>query len=160
MKKFLTVLSVVSVITAWADLKLPARHFKVISGGSARLVSGEELFSKAIELKAGAEQAVTAELPKGGAVFVPNAVYEAKAEIKGRGTAFLEIRLLTGDNQIISRHRVITRQATARFLDIEGKLDLRGKTFTRTPAKVNVVIGVEKGGCVAFDDIELEIDND
>ena len=160
MKKFLTLLTVVSAITALADFKLPARHFKVISGGTSAIVSGEGLFSKAIELTAGTDQAVTAALPQGGFIFVRNAVYEAKAEIKGQGTAFLEIQLLTMYNKLISQHRVVTRPATGRFRDIEGKLDLRGKTFAQEPFKVNVVIGVEKGGKIAFDDIELEIDND
>lgn len=161
MKKLFTVMCAISAASVLAaDFKLPAKHFKVISGGKSEIVRGEEFFSRAIRLEAAKERAVTAALPHGGFFnFIP-AVYEVKAEIKGQGTAFLEIQLLTPDNKIIGQHRVVTRQATARFRDIEGKLDLRGKTFAQPPFKVNVVIGVEQGGDVTFDDIELDIDND
>ena len=159
MKKAITLFAAFAIFTLWADFKLPARYFEVISGGTAKVVRGNGFFSKAILLQAGKESEVTAQIPRTAYLFSANTVYEVDAEIKGSGKAFIELHFLDFKDQLIFKERVAEQFATEKFRDIKGKADMRGRKLAATPFKVAVVIGVEKGGSVAFDDIELDTDD-
>ena len=53
--------------------------------------------------------------------------------------------------------RIAERNAASTFMDIKGKLRL---DETPAPEKIRIILGVEPGAKVAFDDVDAEIDND
>ena len=160
MKKAMTLFAALTVFTVWADLKFPAQAFEVISGGTAKVVRGNRFFSKAVLLQADKGSDVTAQIPRFAYLYSANTVYEADAEIKGQGKAFIELHFLDFKDQLIFKERVAEQFATEKFRDIKGKADMRGKKLPGTPFKVTIVIGVEKDGRVVFDDIELDAEDD
>ena len=156
MKKFI-LSAVCFAAVSLMGFDLSSGNFKVSEEGKSKIVAGEKFFSSALRLDAaGSDKDLTAvythKLP-----FIAGREYELSAEIKGQGTAFLEIAVVGLSGKVYSR-RVATKQASAKYTDIEGKWDLRKYDLPELPASVQITIGVTKGSNITFYDIELEME--
>lgn len=157
MKKFISAVCVFAAVAVSAGMDLPARSFTVQKEGASRIVRGEDFFDRALLLTSGKDQAVTAVFKQ---KFLPiSAEYEIKADIRGRGRAFIELRLLNADGTVTVK-RLASAEATDRFRDIEGKFDLHYFRTEKRVSRLEIVLGVEKDSSIVFNDIELDIDRD
>jgi hypothetical protein len=134
------------------------RQWEITPAGTAKITSGEDWFSRALQLTA-ADTAASAVSKRAFPVLISDKI-EVEAEIKGSGTAFLAVALLDANDKTISIQRIATATATPRFRDIKGSLRLAGIRTERTIAKVRIIIGAEPGSRVIFDGVDAEIDRD
>ncbi len=166
MKKLLLGMLSLVAISGYAGYDLPIdgkfRHctdglpseWTVSEPGASKIVRGEEIFSKALQLTAGSK--AVAAVSKKSFAMSPNVELEVSAEIKGSGTAFIAVEIVDPTGKLSGIRRIAERRATNRFTDIKGKFRL--EKFA--PVKIRVILGVEPGSSVAFDDVEAELDND
>ena len=166
MKKILPVLfcAAVSAVFAGNDLPIDGKfrqlkndlpvQWTVTAPGSAKIVRGGELSRRALELTAGKNpvQAVS----KVTFLLPVNAELEVEAEIKGSGNAFIAVEFTDDAGKVVSTARIAGQSAAGRFTDIKGKFRNTGKV----PLKGRIVLGVEPGSQIVFDDVEAEIDRD
>lgn len=157
MKKITGFVCAVAAFSALAGVDLPAKGFSAGKNSNMVIVRGDDWFSKALRLTAGSESDAVAVF--GRKISVKPAVYEVQAEIRGTGRAFIELHLLHQDGSVTVK-RIAATDATGRYRDLEGRFDMRRFRAKNPLTAVQVVLGVEKGGSVDFDDVELEIDND
>ncbi len=167
MKKYIVFMLLVlaAVVHAGYDLKIDGKFKRVRNGqpdkwsistaGAAKIVRGEDFGSRALELTSGNE--IVKAVSKGAFPVRQGNVIEVDAEIKGTGKAFIAVELLNEKGEIISVKRIAERNAASAFMDIKGKLRL---DETPAPEKIRIILGVEPGAKVAFDDVDAEIDND
>ena len=169
MKRFFILFAAVTAVTlaAGTDLRIDGKFRQLTNGlpsqwhisapGAAKIIGGEEWFSKALQLTA-ANSEVTAKTVNSFPVNLYDEV-EMEAEIKGNGTAFLAVELLDANGKTIAIKRIATATATARFRDLKGSLRIRDYAQF-APAAIRLICGVTPGSTVAFDDIDAELDRD
>lgn len=160
MKKCMVLLLFLCFSTVFGvDYDLAAKKFSLVKEGKAEVVSGENLFSKALKLTAGNDAPAMAVYEQ---TFPFNIAweYEVSTDIKGSGMAFIVLEILDNSGNVIVAHKIAGNQAAAKFRDLKGKF--RGSSWRARslPAQVRVLLGVEKNSSVIFDDVELEIDRD
>ena len=142
MKRFFTFIFAVTAATlaAGTDLRIDGKFRHLTNGlpsqwnisvpGAAKVIGGEEWFSKALQLTA-ANSEVAAKTINSFPVNLYDKV-EMEAEIKGSGTAFLAVELLDANGKTIAVKRIATATATARFRDLKGALRIRDYAQIKT----------------------------
>lgn len=167
MKRFFTLVLTVTAVTlaAGTDLRIDGKFRNVADGlpsnwsisapGAARIVGGEEWFSRALQLTANTG-AVTATTNNSFPVTIYDTV-EMEAEIKGSGTAFLAVELLDANGKVLAVKRIATATAATGFRDLKGYLRIRD-CAQYAPAAIRLVCGAAPGSTVTFDDIDAELD--
>lgn len=156
MKKLFIAIACLSAVMLMG-MDLSPRSFSGSVEGKARLVAGEKLFSAALQLDATDYKSEITAVYKHKLPYIAGRKYEFSGEIKGRGTAFLEIVLVGVSGKSYS-WRVATQTATPEYRDIEGELDFRRKTLPELPHFIQLKIGIAPGSDITFYDLELEME--
>ncbi len=169
MKKMLSAILGAATLTLCAGYEFPVdgkfRHlqngmperWQISDVSSAKIVRGENFFSRALELTAG-KSAVQAVCKQTFPVLTDDFV-KVEAEVKGHGNAFLAVEVLDAAGKTVAVKKIAVRPATDRFADLKGKL--RVADYAKyAPVTVRIIIGAEAGAKIAFYDVEAESDND
>lgn len=162
MKKFATAFLLMAAFAVYAgyDLALDERasYWNITPEQAGKTVPGEEFFSIALELSAG--QTRTIAKSKLSYPVRLGDFLKVDTEIKGTGAAFVDAEILDITGNVIKTERLASAKPFAdRFSDMDGKIRIR-RYKNAIPARVRIIIGIEPGSCVVFDDIEAELDND
>ena len=140
----------------FADTDLRVQNFSAPTGGTAEVIS---LFWKTRGLKLTADSNSDLRVTYNQFfTFQDRMIYELSADIEGTGTPLVEFQFFNADGTPCGQPVAATIQV--RGDDLEARLDLRNTTWETVPRRFKVIIGVQKGGVVVLDDIELDIDND